>query len=294
MKKIITLIVGILAIVLSFATTKIDTQITNDIQNIEKKHGGKIGVYTINRNDWSNFAVNASFYFPICSTYKFLVVGAILKQSMVDNKLLNQKIKISKNQIVDYSPITKNHINQKMTIKELCKASMQGDNTATNILIKKLGGLKNLNKFILSLADHATKVANLEPKVNHVSLTTNENKTTPKIMARDINKLAFSDDILDKKHRLMFKQWLVASNTGSSRIAAEVPSEWEVGDKNGTCQYGTTNDVAIIWPDHNRAIIMAIFYTKSQKNAKPNSKILGEVTKILLDKLQLNNTTKNA
>ncbi|ACD31058.1 class A beta-lactamase [Francisella tularensis] len=294
MKKIITLIIGIIFITFSFATTKIDTQVTNDIQNIEKKYGGKIGVYTINRNDWNNFAVNASFYFPICSTYKFLVVGAILKQSMTDNKLLNQKIKISKNQIVEYSPITRRHINQIMTVKQLCQASMQGDNTATNILIEKLGGLKNLNKFNLSLADHATKVANLEPKVNHVSLTTNENKTTPKIMARDINKLAFSDDILDKKHRLMFKQWLIASNTSNNRIAAEVPDEWEVGDKTGTCQYGTTNDVAIIWPDDNRAVIMAIFYTQSQKNAKPNSKIVREVTKILLNRLQLNNTTKNA
>ena len=199
MKKIITLIIGILVVALSFATTKIDTQVINDIQNIEKKHGGKIGVYIINRNDWSNFAVNI---------YKFLVVGAILKQSMADNKLLNQKVKISKNQIVGYSPITRKYINQTMTVKQLCKASMQGDNTATNILIEKLGGLKNLNKFILSFADHTTKIANLEPKINHVSLITNENKTTPKIMARDINKLAFSNAILDIKHRLMFKNGL--------------------------------------------------------------------------------------
>lgn len=174
MKKIIMLIIGILVVALSFATTKIDTQVTNDIQNIEKKYGGKIGVYTINRNDWSNFTVNASFYFPICSTYKFLVVGAILKQSMDDNKLLNQNLKISKNKIVGYSPITRKYINQTMTIKQLCKASMQGDSAATNILIEKLGGLKNLNKFILSLADHATKITNLEPKVNSVSLITNK------------------------------------------------------------------------------------------------------------------------
>lgn len=55
---------------------------------------------------------------------------------MTDNKLLNQKIKISKNQIVEYSPITRRHINQIMTVKQLCQASMQGDNTATNILIE--------------------------------------------------------------------------------------------------------------------------------------------------------------
>ena len=36
MKKIITLIIGILVVASSFATTKINTQVTNDIQNIEK------------------------------------------------------------------------------------------------------------------------------------------------------------------------------------------------------------------------------------------------------------------
>ncbi len=35
MKKF-TLIISILVVALSFATTKIDTQVTNDIQNIEK------------------------------------------------------------------------------------------------------------------------------------------------------------------------------------------------------------------------------------------------------------------
>ncbi|MDE4982435.1 serine hydrolase, partial [Francisella tularensis subsp. holarctica] len=80
------------------------------------------------------FDVNDSFYFTIFSTYKFLVVGAILKHSMTDNKLLNQKIKISKNKIVEYSPITRRLINQTMTVNQLFQASMQGDNTATNIL----------------------------------------------------------------------------------------------------------------------------------------------------------------
>ncbi|MDE4947075.1 class A beta-lactamase-related serine hydrolase, partial [Francisella tularensis subsp. holarctica] len=80
--------------------------------------------------------------------------------------------------------------------------------------------------------------------------------------------------------------WLIASYTSNNHIAAEVPDVWEVGDKTGTCQYGTTIDVAIIWPDDNRAVIMAIFYTQSQKNAKPNSKIVREVTKILLNRLQ--------
>ena len=97
MKKIITLIIGILVVALSFATTKIDTQVTNDIQNIEKKHGGKIGVYIINKMTGVTLHLMLVSIFRYVVSINFLVVGAILKQSMVDNKLLNQKVKISKN-----------------------------------------------------------------------------------------------------------------------------------------------------------------------------------------------------
>ncbi|WP_395167668.1 class A beta-lactamase [Francisella salimarina] len=294
MKKIIILATTLIFSSIGFSTTIANIQISNSLHNLEKQYGGKIGVYTINRNDNSNFSHNQSFYFPICSTYKFLVVGAILKQSMTNKNLLNEKIKILSNQVVGYSPITKEHINQTMTVSQLSRAAIQSDNTATNLLIEKLGGLSKLNKFILSLHDHATKVAGLEPIANQVNLTTNQNKTTPKIMARDINKLAFSNNILDKKHRLLFKKWLLGNDSDDNRIAAEIPDEWDVGNKTGTCAYGSTNDVAIIWPDDDRAIIMAIFYTQSQENAKPNSKIIREVTKILLDKFEQHNKSKDA
>lgn len=107
-----------------------------------------------------------------------------------------------------------------MTVAELCHASILSDNTATNLLVEKLGGLEKLSEFNLSLGDHATKIADKEPEINDVNLRTNINKTTPKIMTRDINKLAFSNDILDKKHRLLFKKWLKDNDTGKNRITA--------------------------------------------------------------------------
>ena len=63
----------------TFALSTDDIKLAKDIKKIEVKHGGKIGVYTINRNNWKNFSFQSSFYFPVCSTYKILVVGAILK-----------------------------------------------------------------------------------------------------------------------------------------------------------------------------------------------------------------------
>ncbi|QLE78215.1 class A beta-lactamase [Francisella sp. Scap27] len=276
----------------TFALSTDDIKLAKDIKKIEVKHGGKIGVYTINRNNWKNFSFQSSFYFPVCSTYKILVVGAILKQSMTDKNLLNEKIKISPNSIAGYSPITKKHLNKTMTVAELCHASILSDNTATNLLVEKLGGLEKLSEFNLSLGDHATKIADKEPEINDVNLRTNINKTTPKIMTRDINKLAFSNDILDKKHRLLFKKWLKDNDTGKNRITAGAPSNWLVGDKTGTCEYGTTNDVAIIWPNNSRAIAMSVFYTQTEKNAKPNEKIIKEVSQLVLKKLKTENSKK--
>ncbi len=144
-----------------------------------------------------------------------------------------------------------------------------------------------MREFTHSLNDTATKVANIEPSINKVDLNTNLNKTTPKIMARDINKLAFSDDVLDKEHRLLLKKWLKENDTGDNRIASAIPDHWEIGDKTGTCEYGTTNDVAVIWPEDSRAIAMSIFYTQAEKDAKSKDKILHQVTKILLEKLAI-------
>jgi beta-lactamase class A len=221
------------------------------------------------------------------------VVGAILKQSMTNKDLLDEKVKILPEQITGYSPVTSKYIGKKISVAELCRASILSDNTASNLLIHKLGGLKKLSDFTTSLNDNATKIANLEPTINKVDLTTNLNKTTPKIMARDINKLAFSDDILDKEHRLLLKEWLKENDTGDNRIASQIPDHWEIGDKTGTCEYGSTNDVAIIWPEDNRAIAMSIFYTQSEKNAKSSDKVLQKVTKILLDKLEIEDKEKS-
>jgi beta-lactamase class A len=286
MKQIILLFIALFGINNLYANQK-NVNIATQLKKIEAKHGGKIGLYVINRNNGKNLAYQESFYFPICSTYKFLVVGAILKQSMTDKKLLDEKIKILPNEITGYSPITKKHIDKKMTVAELSRASILSDNTASNLLIHRLGGLEKLRQFTHSLNDKATKVANLEPAVNKVDLSTNLNKTTPKIIARDINKLAFSDDVLDKEHRLLLKKWLKENDTGDKRIASAIPDHWEIGDKTGTCQYGTTNDVAIIWPEDSKAVAMSIFYTQSEKDAKSKDKVLQKVAKILLDELKL-------
>lgn len=285
MKKIIIFLSSLIHITITFATSN-SIEISNQIAKLETGYGGKIGIYLIDYNNKSHFGYNENFYFPICSVYKFLVVGAVLKESMETPNLLNKKIKINENDIIGYTPITSKNIDKKLTIAELSKATMLSDNTAANLLIKKLGGLKNLNKFIQSLGDRDTIITADEPAINNVNLRDNLNKTTPRIIAKDLNKVAFDKKILNKKNQSLFKKWLQENDTGKNRIAFNIPEEWKIGDKTGTCEYGTTNDVAIIWPKNKKPIIISIFYTQVDKNAKANDIVIQKITKILLDNLK--------
>ncbi len=78
MRETILLITLMLGINNLYANHK-NINLAFDLKKIEAKYGGKIVTYVINRNNWKNLAYQEIFSFPVCSTYKFLVVGAILK-----------------------------------------------------------------------------------------------------------------------------------------------------------------------------------------------------------------------
>jgi beta-lactamase class A len=42
--------------------------------------------------------------------------------------------------------------------------------------------------------------------------------------------------------------WLRRNTTGAALIRAGVPKGWMVGDKTGAGEYGTRNDIAVLWP----------------------------------------------
>ena len=59
---------------------------------------------------------------------------------------------------------------KRLTISQLNYAVVLSDNPAANILVRQLGGLQNLNKFIKKLGDNETIIAADEPEVNYTQL----------------------------------------------------------------------------------------------------------------------------
>jgi beta-lactamase class A len=246
-------------IITAFISTSVFARVQEELAQLEASSGGRLGISAINTANNASIRYRADEYFPMGCTAKVIGVAAILKKGMTDNKLLQEKVTYQKKDILFWSPITQKHLADGMTVLQLCAAAISySDNTAMNLLAKKLGGLQGVNRFARSIGDNVFRVDNWWPKMA-MSGPNGLDSTTPAAMAKSLQTLVLGD-VLGVSERRQLQTWLKKNTTGNARIRAGVPKAWIVGDKTGTgFHYGTTNDIAIIWPPECAPIVLAIY-----------------------------------
>ena len=252
-------------------------------EQLELSLSGRIGVFAINTATGDYISYRADERFPVCSTFKALLAAAFLKRSEKMPDLLNQKIKYSSDDIVEYSPITEQHLEEGMTISELCAASVQySDNTAANLLMKELGGPEAVTAFARSIGNNEFRLDRWETELNTAIPGDARDTATPRSMAHSLLKLSLQDGLGDSQ-RQQLNEWLIGNTTGASRIRAGIPEGWLVGDKTGGGSYGTSNDIAVIWPLNRAPVIISIYTTQNDENAKPRNDVVASATRIVVD-----------
>jgi beta-lactamase class A len=124
------------------------------LEKLERTLAGRLGVFALNTANGRQLSYRGDEYFPMCSTFKVLLASAILKRSTQIDGLIQQHIKYQQSDLVTYSPITKQYIEDGMTVDALCAAAIQySDNTASNLLMKILGGPEAVTTFARSIGD---------------------------------------------------------------------------------------------------------------------------------------------
>ncbi|AWH87471.1 class A beta-lactamase [Limnobaculum parvum] len=262
-------------------TTSETLTIQHNLADLEKSTGGRLGVVLINTADNSRIAYRGDERFPMCSTSKMMVVSGVLKQSEVQKDLLNKQVDIRESDLVNYNPITEKRLNTKMSLAELSAATLQySDNAAMNKLIAQLGGTKKATAFARSIGDTAFRLDRTEPTLNTAIPGDKRDTTTPLAMAASLQKLTLGD-ALAAPQRAQLVEWLKGNTTGAASIRAGLPAEWVVGDKTGSGSYGTTNDIAVIWPKDKAPLILVTYFTQNDKEAESRREVLASAAKIV-------------
>ncbi|MDP9018048.1 MAG: class A beta-lactamase [Candidatus Eremiobacteraeota bacterium] len=249
---------------------------------LEARYGGRLGVMAIHSGTGGRISHRSDERFPMCSTFKLLLVAAVLKRVDSGKEHLGRQIPYKKTDLLEYAPVTREHVQAGfMRVDALCAAAVEySDNTAANLLLDAIGGPHQLTSYARSLGDPATRLDRNEPGLNSAVPGDVRDTTTPAAMAANLQKL-LSGGTLSFASTRSLKTWLTASKTGGERIRAGVPSGWAVGDKTGTGSNGSTNDVAVLYPVTGSPIFVAAYYTGSASPADMRNHVLAEVGRIV-------------
>ncbi len=266
----------------------VDAALRDKLAKLEASANGRIGLSAINTANDLCVRYRADERFPMCSTFKAMATAAILKKSMADERLLQQRVTFGRQDIEKsgYAPITQKHLANGMTIAELCAAAMQySDNAAVNLLMQELGGPAAVTAYARSIGDETFRLDRWEPELNSAIPGDVRDTSTPVAMEKSLQRLALGD-ALALPQRAQFVTWLKGNTTGGKRMGTGVPAGWIVGDKTGTGSYGTTNDIGLLWPATGAPIVAAIYFTQNEKDALPRDDVVASVTRMLVDALR--------
>ena len=196
MKKIFILILAIIF------CQKICAAQSENFSKLEEKYNSVIGVYAVDTETKRTIEYNADLRFAYCSTHKVFTVAELLRRKSL-NEL--QQIKYYKDEdILSYAPITKNHVADGMTWAEICQAALKvSDNTAANLILEEIGGVKNFRKSLRRIGDKITFPARNEPELNFFALDDILDTSTPRQMALDLQKYILGDLLCKDKKNLL-------------------------------------------------------------------------------------------
>jgi beta-lactamase class A len=249
---------------------------------LESEFHANLGLYALDTGSGRTVAFNADERFAFCSTIKAMAASVLLQRET--DQQLNQVIKYGKSDLVDYSPVTSLHVGTGMTLTAIMAAAIDvSDNTANNLMLEQLGGPSALQTALRGLGDTTTNVDRNEPTVNTATPGDPRDTTSPRAFATDLRAFVLGN-ALSSSRRAQLVSWLQANTTGGPYIRAAVPTGWKVGDKTGNGDYGTRNDIAVVWPPDNAApIVIAVLSNRgANQNATSNDALIADAAKIAL------------
>ncbi len=213
-------------------------------------------------SDWS-ISYRADERFLMNSTFKTLLCGAVLHRVDAGDLDLAERIAIKATDILDYAPVTEAKVGNTLSVGELCHAALNmSDNTATNLLIDRIGGPEGVTAFLREIGDPVSRLDRREPEVNTFAPGDPRDTTTPAAMVSTMETL-MTGDALTPQSRAHLVDWMSGGGVTGALIRASTPTGWHVADRSGSGDFNR-NIVAMVTPPDREPYFIAIFLSDAE------------------------------
>ena len=290
---------------------------------------GRVGIGVLNLNTGESWYRNGKQRFPMQSVYKVPIAIAVLKL-VDDGKIsLNQSVTITREEFAPgWSPITKEikGNSAQFTVRDLLERSVGlSDNTASDALVRMIGGPEKVNAILNMLNIRNVRVDRLEqqlqPDCNGLEnfrpeladeqkykeavqkipdgvkkaalekyLTDPRDTATPEGIIDLLAKLQ-SNQLLSQDSTALLLKIMTNSPTGQERLKAGLPKNWSIAHKTGTgpdvVGRGTaTNDAGIATSPSGKHIAIAVFIAGSQAPLAEREKLMSDIASAVVEIIQ--------
>jgi beta-lactamase class A len=256
--------------------------LADEFSRIELVCGGRLGVAVLDTATRALTGLHADDRFPMCSTFKLLASAAVLQKVDRGREKLERLIAVESADVVPDSSFIKGPVSGGMTLAELCQAAMTySDNTAGNLILSSIGGPQGVTAFARSIGDNVTRLDRDEPTLNEAMPGDPRDTTSPAAMLENIEKLVLGD-VLSMSSKEQLTKWLDGNKTGDARLRAGLPKDWRCGDKTGSGEHGTTNDVGVVWPPNGKPIVVTVYLTETSAPPEKRNATLAAIGRAIV------------
>lgn len=231
------------------------------LAGLESASGGRLGVALRDGDGRLLAGWRVGERFPMCSTFKSLLVARVLADVDAGVLSLQQAVPVRAQDKVAYAPVVEPHIGGAITVEALCAGTVSlSDNMAANLLLAQVGGPAGVTAWLRGIGDADTRLDRTEPTLNTAIPGDPRDTTTPAAMTASLRAI-LSGTALSPSSRERLHGWLRDCRTGGARIRAGIPAGWQVGDKTGTGPRNTANDVATLRTPADATAFLAVYLT---------------------------------
>jgi len=246
---------------------------------IEARRGGRLGVAVLDTGTGQRAGYRQDERFPIGSTFKLLAAAAVLARADAGLDSMDRRIHYTRGDLITYSPETEKHAGSDgTTLAALCEAAITlSDNTAGNLLLGALGGPQGFTDYMRSLGDRVTRLDRIETALNEARPGDPRDTTSPAAILASLHALTVGSGLSDPAKAALLG-WLRNNKTGDARLRAGLPSGWRAGEKTGSSENNTSNDVGLLWPPNGgAAVLVAAYLTQGAADGKLRDAALADV-----------------
>ncbi|MGW5104580.1 class A beta-lactamase [Streptomyces sp. NPDC004100] len=253
---------------------------------LEREYDARLGVHARNTRTGRTVTYRAGEPFAMCSLFKAFAAAAVLRDhsgpaGRGGRSGLDEVIHFPPADILSNSEHSGDFLETGIPVREACALAIRySDNTAGNLMLRRIGGPAGLTRFFRSLGDEVSRLDRWETDLNSAIPGDPRDTTTPSALGRSLERLTLGR-ALSGADRRQLVAWLKGNTTSAKRFRAGLPEGWTLADKTGTGSYASAHDLGVAWTTRGTPVVLAVLTTKAERDAPVDETLIERTARLL-------------